>query len=62
MEAEEEERSVTTPEQCFYASFKIYLSDSRKNSVCESEESGNKDFNRMGKKITLNLSFRLCSQ
>lgn len=22
------------PEQCFYASFKIYLSDSRKNSVC----------------------------
>jgi len=39
MEVEEEERSVTTPEQCFYASFKIYLSDSRKNSVCESEES-----------------------
>ena len=37
---EEEERSVTTPEQCFYASFKIYLSDSRKNSECESEESG----------------------
>ena len=37
---EEEGRSVATPEQCFYASFKIYLSDSRKNSVCESEDSG----------------------
>ena len=39
-EEEEEERLCTTPEQCFYASFKIYLGDSRKNSVCESEESG----------------------
>ena len=37
---EEEDRSCLTPEQCFYASFKIYLSDSRKNSVCESEGSG----------------------
>jgi len=36
---EEEDRSCLTPEQCFYASFKIYLSDSRKNSVCESEGS-----------------------
>ena len=37
---EEEGRGADTPEQCFYASFKIYLSDSRKNSVCESEDSG----------------------
>jgi len=36
---EEEDRTSLTPEQCFYASFKIYLSDSRKNSVCESEGS-----------------------
>lgn len=41
MDAEEaEDRSCDTPEQCFYASFKIYLSDSRKNSVCESDDSG----------------------
>ena len=38
---EEEGRGADTPEQCFYASFKIYLSDSRKNRVCESEDSGN---------------------
>ena len=44
---EEEERVITTPEQCFYASFKIYLSDSRKNSVCESEESGKLYFIKM---------------
>merc|ERR1719323_1590223 len=32
------EEETSQPEQCFYASFKIYLSDSRKNSVCESED------------------------
>ena len=35
-------RNIPTPEQCFYASFKIYLSDSRTNSICELEESGEK--------------------
>ena len=35
-----EEDETSQPEQCFYASFKIYLSDSRKNSVCESEDTG----------------------
>jgi len=38
MEEEEEDRVCSTPEQSFYASFKIYLSDSRKNSVCELDE------------------------
>ena len=33
-------RNIPTPEQCFYASFKIYLSDSRTNSICELEDSG----------------------
>merc|ERR1711974_15519 len=32
-------RNIPTPEQCFYASFKIYLSDSRTNSICELEDS-----------------------
>ena len=33
-------RNIPTPEQCFYASFKIYLSDSRTNSICELDDSG----------------------
>ena len=37
---ETEARDIPTPEQCFYASFKIYLSDSRTNSICELEDSG----------------------
>merc|ERR1719336_2980707 len=36
---ETEARDIPTPEQCFYASFKIYLSDSRTNSICELEDS-----------------------
>ena len=37
-------RNIPTPEQCFYASFKIYLSDSRTNSICELEDSGENTF------------------
>jgi len=32
-------RDIPTTEQCFYASFKIYLSDSRTNSICELDDS-----------------------
>merc|ERR1712243_378133 len=38
MDEEDDDRVCPTPEQTFYASFKIYLSDSRKNSVCEVDE------------------------
>ena len=40
------ETSANTPEQCFYASFKIYLSDSRKNSVCGLDDTGIDCFSR----------------